>query len=157
MLTGKAICVPMYSKTIEDLIQARVPASHGRFLLRWRQEVASGKLDVVPGRGLGRLPLHRVSSNRLSLCLQRDTVRCLARVPVGSLESEGCLRGSQLCSKNGFNMCEFDYVTRFKLLLATLDHNVIHPYRYLVFGSSYEVAIFGSVDQGCNAGSKPAF
>src|SRR5208337_4455800 len=44
----------------------------------------------------------------------------------------------------------------FELFLAAVDHDVIHPDCYLVFGTSDEVAILGSVNQGCNTGSEPA-
>lgn len=73
-----------------------------------------------------------------------------------SLGSKGCLRASRLCRKNSLDICDFNYITCCKLFLAALDDNVIHPYRYVVFRSSDEVAILGSVDQGCNAGSEPA-
>jgi hypothetical protein len=78
-----------------------------------------------------------------------------ARVPSASLGSKSCLRASQLCTKNSLDVCNFDYVTRFELFLAAFDHGIIHLDLYLVFRSSDEVAILGSVNQGCDGGSEP--
>jgi hypothetical protein len=64
---------------------------------------------------------------------------------------------SQLCTENSLDVGNFDYVTRFELFLAAFDHGIVHFDRYLAFGSSDEVAIFGPVDQGCDGGSEPPF
>src|SRR5208282_1591030 len=64
-------------------------------------------------------------------------------------------RAWQLCSKNGLDTCDFDYVTRFELFLAAIDHDIVHFDCYLIFRSSDEVAILTSVNHGCDAGSEP--
>ena len=61
----------------------------------------------------------------------------------------------ELYSKNSLDICDFDYVTRFELFLAALNRDIIHLDLYFVFGSSDDVAILGSVNQGCDAGSEP--
>jgi hypothetical protein len=106
-------------------------------------------------KGLQGINLYR---NYLPNGLELDCVALSASLKNRNVlwESKDCLRASHLCSKNSLDIREFDYVTCFKLFLAALDHDVIHPDCYLVFGSSDKVAILGPIDQGRNAGSEPA-
>ena len=59
-------------------------------------------------------------------------------------------RASRLSSKNSFDVRDFDYVTRFELFLAALNHDVIHLDLYLAFGSSDEVAVLTPINQSCD-------
>src|SRR5208337_2717744 len=112
---------------------------------------------------LTRLPCVVVAHwHQRGLCRPTTVLASHPNAPQGSTRlpgvlwgSKGCLRASQLCSKNSLDIRDFDYVTRFELFLAALDHGIIHFDLYLVFGSSDEVAILASVNQSCDAGSEP--